>query len=262
MHCFVGLPLSVQDYRGKKYDTCLFFFLSWPILLLLAGRYLHRFLIDHRICTLVFCILCNLKINDTASLSWTIVFIPIFGLLILWIFIFIYVLSMSALNVFILKKQQMDSVILYLVASIGTFASLVIFVSLETSDESTVNTYALIATSILLVSEILFFIGIVKSADATIALVIDRMGSDRPQNLVRSEEGWEIDTTMSFEHYPFVGEIETTRSISNNEERVLLPFCGCCVNLAVGDLLCSREAVPCREEGSQSGSRNEFESLA
>ena len=230
MHCFVGLPLSVQDYRGKKYDTCLFFFLSWPILLLLAGRYLHRFLIDHRICTLVFCILCNLKINDTASLSWTIVFIPIFGLLILWIFIFIYVLSMSALNVFILKKQQMDSVILYLVASIGTFASLVIFVSLETFDESTVNTYALIATSILLVSEILFFIGIVKSADATIALVIDRMGSDRPQNLVRSEEGWEIDTTMSFEHYPFVGEIETTRSISNNEERVLLPFCGCCVN--------------------------------
>ena len=168
---------------------------------------------------------------------------------------------MAASNVFILNQQQAESVILYIIALIGVFVSLAIFVSFETSDQATISSNAQIGTSVLLVSEILFFIGIVKSADATIALVIDRMGSDRPQNLVRSEEGWEIDPSMSFEHYPFVGEIETTRPSMKDEDGVLLPFCGCCVNLTVGDLLCSRE-TPSSSEGSRPSSRNEFESLA
>ena len=202
-----------------------------------------------------------MKLNETANLSWIIVFIPIFGLLVVWMCIFVYVLVMASSNVFILRQQQTESVILYLAALTGAFASLAIFVSLETSDEATISSNAQIGTSVLLVSEILFFIGIVKSTDATIALVIDRMGSDRPQNLVRSEEGWEIDPSMSFEHYPFVGEIETTRPSTKGEDGVLLPFCGCCVNLTVGDLLCSREAASSSDR-SRPTSRNEFESLA
>ena len=204
-----------------------------------------------------------MKVNGTAILSWTIVLIPIFVLLVMWMCIFAYVLMMSASNIFILRQQQIDSVVLFMASIIGTFVSLAIFASLETSDEATAIAKIPIGVAILLVSEILFFIGIVKSTDATIALVIDRMGSDRPQNLVRSEQGWEIDPSMSFEHYTFIGEIETTRSPTHGEDGVLLPFCGCCVNLTVGDLLCSRERENASSsDGSRPNSRNEFESLA
>ena len=109
-----------------------------------------------------------MKLNETANLSWTIVFIPIFGLLVLWMCIFTYVLMMAASNVFILNQQQAESVILYIIALIGVFVSLAIFVSFETSDQAAISSNAQIGTSVLLVSEILFFVGIVKSADATL----------------------------------------------------------------------------------------------
>ena len=65
------------------------------------------------------------------------------------------------------------------------------------------------------------------------------MGSDRPQSLVRSEQGWDIDPTHSFENYPFIGEIESTRPQMKeiNDGDISLPFCGCCSSITVMDLL-------------------------
>lgn len=100
-----------------------------------------------------------------------------------------------------------------------------------------------------------------KSADATIASVIDRMGSDRPQSLVRGDQGWDIDPTKAYEQYPFIGEVETTRPHMKGDEDgcLILPFCGCCTSITVMDLLGGQtKSTPT----SRATSRNDFETLA
>ena len=89
----------------------------------------------------------------------------------------------------------------------------------------------------LLLAEILFSIGLVKAAEISIYTAIDRMGSDRPQTLIRSEEGWEVDSNKSFEQYPFIGEVQCSRPEKKTTDDMWLPFCGCCSSVTVVDLL-------------------------
>ena len=217
------------------------------------------------ICIFIFCILCNLKVNDETNLSWTIVFIPILLLVSLWLSIFLFVLFMYSMSVFILKKHQLESVLLYFLSSFGAIIAISLFLNTDSmTDESSRKNWIEIATAVTLFCLVVFSIGLVKAADATIALVIDRMGSDRPQSLVRSEQGWEVDPTKSFEQYPFIGEVETTRPQTKGDEDgcLFLPFCGCCTSITVLDLLGGSKTASTTPNNSRNASASEFESLA
>ena len=203
-------------------------------------------------------------VNGDANVSWAIVFIPIFVLVTIWLSIFIYVLFMNCMSMFMLRKHQLEAVICYCLAVIGAIVALVMFLVSQGQDEESARQSGEIGTSLLLLAEFLFFVGIVKATDVTISLAIERMGSDRPQSLVRSEAGWDIDPTRSFEQYPFIGEIETIRPLPSDEGgQMMLPFCGCCVNMTVMDLLggggTSRNPTP---PISRDTSRSEFDTLA
>lgn len=83
------------------------------------------------------------------------------------------------------------------------------------------------------------------------------------QSLVRSEEGWDVDPAKSFEHYPFIGEIESSRPAPNEDgsNNVLLPFCGCCVSLTVLDFLGGSQSRNPTPPTSRSNSRSDFDTL-
>ena len=189
------------------------------------------------IALLVFCILCTLKLSGETPLPWMIVVIPLLIILLSWLVNFIYILGMASCGIYVLKGYQIEAIILYLLSVAAAATTIILIVPEDLPFDRlniTLRTEIVIGTAF--VAECLFFAGVLRCSFEAVVLAISRMGSDRPQTLVRSEAGWGVDASNSFEHYVLLGEVESTRPSGEREENsgcsccLLMPLCGCCLN--------------------------------
>ena len=188
-------------------------------------------------------LLYNLKaVEDTSALlTWTVVLVPTFFLVSMWIVAVLFIWLQYLRGAYHLREYQAECLGLYFLAGAAFFLAAYGLLAYLQGDEifGAVPDQKL-ATGAAIVGACAFFAGLSIAVDHIVRAAVERMGGERPKTLVRTAGGgWDVDWNNTYQNYVITGDIESAKfsHLGGSGEK----GCGCCATIELvtrNTLLC------------------------